>query len=138
MSETVWNLSNFNWLLRKFFKFSLYLGRAFWRLVMVPRDIREHFDFMDLDHDGLVSKYEYTVVHQVFFYLQLVSCVGLNDDQLYFFGCRILLLFRYSFSSMEVDNFFKKYDSNHDYRVSAKEMASESFDKEVKEKCCNT
>ena len=64
---------------------------------MVPRDIREHFDFMDLDHDGLVSNFEYTMVHQVFFYLQLVSSMGLNDDQLYFFWMQSFIPFQIFF-----------------------------------------
>ena len=45
----------------------------------------------------------------------------------------VFLILRYSFTSMEVDKFFKHYDSNHDFRVSDKEMESNSFDKEIRE-----
>ena len=44
--------------------------RAFWRFVMVPQDMRDHFEFMDPNHDGLVSLTEYVMLHKVFFYLQ--------------------------------------------------------------------
>ena len=37
---------------------------------MVPKDIREHFEFMDSNHDGLVSNTEYLAVHKVFAYLK--------------------------------------------------------------------
>ena len=46
------------------------LNRAPWRFVMVPSDNRDHFVFMDMNQDGLVSLNEYNLVHRVFGYLR--------------------------------------------------------------------
>jgi len=77
--------------------------QAPWRFVMVPKDVVNHFVFMDMNQDGLVSFYEYNLVHRVFGYLS------------------------YTFRDMEVEKFVLRYDTNQDSKVSVKEINSKEF-----------
>ena len=51
-----------------FLKFFLYndsvnLNRAPWRLVVMAKDIHQHFASMDINQDGFISFYEYHYMH---------------------------------------------------------------------------